>query len=189
MIRSWAGLSGRLVHNGVPVHVPPGQTSSGMAMISAGDLEAARMVAERNVRELAELAREGCPIVCTEPSSALCLKYEYPMILNHPDVDVVASKVVDAGAVPRGDPSSRPAQDRFPAARSGCGLSHALPSQGTRMRHAAGQSPLFDSTNRLHRIEKGCSGMAGAYGLTERNFATSIRIGWGLITRTCAIRT
>lgn len=25
--------------------------------------------------------------------------------------------------------------------------------------------------------------MAGAYGLTERNFRTSIRIGWGLITR------
>jgi len=36
---------------------------------------------------------------------------------------------------------------------------------------------------RLHRIEKGCSGMAGAYGLTERNFRTSIRIGWGLITQ------
>ena len=67
-------------------------------MISAGDLEAARFVAERNVRELAELAREGCPIVCTEPSSALCLKHEYPMILNNPDVDMVASQVVDAGA-------------------------------------------------------------------------------------------
>ena len=55
-------------HNGIGVHVPPGQTSSGMAMISAGDLEAARIVAEQNVRELAELAREGYPIVCTEPT-------------------------------------------------------------------------------------------------------------------------
>ncbi len=44
------------------------------------------------------MAREGYPILCTEPTSALCLKHEYPMILNHPDVEVLASKVVDAGA-------------------------------------------------------------------------------------------
>ena len=48
-----------LEHNGISVYVPPAQTSSGMAMICAGDLEAARVVADQNVRELAELAREG----------------------------------------------------------------------------------------------------------------------------------
>ena len=35
----------------------------------------------------------------------------------------------------------------------------------------------------VHRIEKGCSGMAGAWGLTCYNFRESIRIGWGLISR------
>jgi Fe-S oxidoreductase len=35
---------------------------------------------------------------------------------------------------------------------------------------------------KLHRIEKGCSGMAGAFGLTRENFRTSIRIGWDLIS-------
>jgi Fe-S oxidoreductase len=35
----------------------------------------------------------------------------------------------------------------------------------------------------VHRIEEGCSGMAGAYGLTKENFRTSIRLGWGLISR------
>jgi len=36
---------------------------------------------------------------------------------------------------------------------------------------------------RLHTIDKGCSGMAGAYGLTTENFRNSLRIGWGLISR------
>jgi FAD/FMN-containing dehydrogenase/Fe-S oxidoreductase len=172
-----------LAHNGVAVHVPPGQTSSGMAMISAGDLEAARVVAERNVRELAELAREGSPIVCTEPSSALCLKHEYPMLLNHPDVDVVASQVVDAGAylaslhrAGRLKTDFRPL-DLDVAYHTPCHLK-ALQC-GTPLADLLSLIPQL----RLHRIEQGCSGMAGAYGLTERNFATSIRIGWGLITR------
>jgi FAD/FMN-containing dehydrogenase/Fe-S oxidoreductase len=172
-----------LAHNGVSVHVPPGQTSSGMAMISAGDLEAARFVAERNVRELAELAREGCPIVCTEPSSALCLKYEYPMILNNPDVDVVASQVVDAGVYLLG--LHRAGQLKTDFQPLDLDVAYHTPCH---LKALQCGTPLADLLSlipqlRLHRIEKGCSGMAGAFGLTERNFATSIRIGWGLITR------
>ena len=44
-----------------------------LARPDAGDLDAARELAEQNIRELAELARDGCPIVCTEPAAALCL--------------------------------------------------------------------------------------------------------------------
>jgi len=36
---------------------------------------------------------------------------------------------------------------------------------------------------RVHTIDEGSSGMAGAYGLTKENFRNSIRIGWGLISR------
>jgi len=35
----------------------------------------------------------------------------------------------------------------------------------------------------VHTIEEGCSGMAGAYGVTSENFQTSIQIGWGLISK------
>ena len=133
-------------------------------------------------RELAELAREGYPIVCTEPTSALCLKHEYPMILNHPDVEVVASQVVDAGAYLEGCTGGKLKTDFRPldldvAYHTPCHLK-ALEC-GTPLADLLSLIPQL----RLHRIEKGCSGMAGAYGLTERNFRTSIRIGWGLITR------
>ncbi|HXY33933.1 MAG TPA: anaerobic glycerol-3-phosphate dehydrogenase subunit C [Planctomycetaceae bacterium] len=171
-----------LEHNGIAVYVPPAQTSSGMAMISAGDLEAARIVADQNVRELAELAREGYPILCTEPTAALCLKQEYSMILDHPDVAVLASQVVDAGAYLRDLHNSGKLKTDFRpldldvAYHTPCHLK-ALEC-GTPLADLLSLIPQL----RLHRIEKGCSGMAGAYGLTERNFRTSIRIGWELIT-------
>jgi Fe-S oxidoreductase len=34
----------------------------------------------------------------------------------------------------------------------------------------------------VHRIEKGCSGMAGTFGLRQDNYRSSLRAGWGLIS-------
>jgi Fe-S oxidoreductase len=34
----------------------------------------------------------------------------------------------------------------------------------------------------VHSVEKGCSGMAGSYGLKKENFRNSIRAGWDLIS-------
>ena len=87
-----------LMHNGRKLHVPPGQVRSGMGLISTGDLEPARRLARQNLRVLAEFAREGCPIVCTEPAAVVCLKQEYPRLIDHPDVQLVADQVIEAGA-------------------------------------------------------------------------------------------
>ncbi len=34
----------------------------------------------------------------------------------------------------------------------------------------------------VQHIEKGCSGMAGLWGLKRENYRTSLRAGWGLIS-------
>jgi len=172
-----------LRHHGIPVYVPPGQVASGMALLSAGDLDAAREQAEHNIRELAELAREGIPIVCTEPAAALCLKHEYPMLIDHPDVQVVAAATVEAGEfLQRLHRAGKLRTDFQPldlvaGYHTPCHLK-AL-GAGTPLLELLSLIPQL----RLHRIEKGCSGMAGAYGLTRENYRNSIRIGWGLISR------
>ena len=172
-----------LQHNGVPVHVPPGQTSSGMAMISAGDLDAAREVAEQNVRILGELAREGHTIVCTEPAAALCLKQEYPQLLDHPDVGVLASQVVEAGAfLEQLHRAGRLRTDFQPLDLT---VGYHTPCHIKALGHGSALERLLSLIPELKvlKIEKGCSGMAGAFGLTKQNFRTSVRIGWGLISR------
>src|SRR5262249_4902827 len=71
-----------LRHNRIPVHAPPGQFSSGMAMVSAGGLEGAREVAGENLRGPAGLAREGWPIVCTETGGGARPTDGYPPVLG-----------------------------------------------------------------------------------------------------------
>lgn len=170
-----------LEHNNIKVHVPPEQTVSGMAMISAGDLDAARKIAEQNVRELSELAREGVPIICTEPAAALCLKYEYPRLLDHPDVQVVANQVIEATDYLAGLLAKDQLLTDFgplpltAAYHTPCHLK-ALKAGTPTLRLLAKIPGLV-----VQPIEKGCSGMAGAYGLSKANFATSLQIGSDLI--------
>ncbi|MBS0265214.1 MAG: anaerobic glycerol-3-phosphate dehydrogenase subunit C [Planctomycetes bacterium] len=172
-----------LKHNRIPVYIPPHQLASGMAMISAGDLETARELARENLRALADFAREGSSIVCTEPAAAVCLRQEYPKLLDHPDVEVVASRVVEAGdflmqlhAAGRLKTDFRPLEMTV-GYHTPCHLK-ALGS-GTPLAELLNLIPHLD----VRRIEEGCSGMAGAWGLTSRNFRESIRIGWNLISR------
>lgn len=172
-----------LEHHGIPVHVPPRQSRSGMAMVSVGDLETARGLAEHNVRLLAEFAREGCPIICTEPAAALALRHEYPMLLDHPDVPLVAAQVIEAGAFLEQLHQARTLKTNFrPLAidagyHTPCHL-RAL-GRGTPLRNLCNLIPEL----RVHTIEKGCSGMAGTFGLARENYRDSLRIGWGLISR------
>jgi len=168
-------------HHGIAVTVPRQQVASGMAMISAGDLDAARELAEINVNLLAEFAREGKAILCTEPTAAVCLKYEYPRLLQHPDVQLVADQTVEAGAYLRQlyrdgrfktDFSSLPME-----------LGYHTPCH---VKYLSEQSPLAELLElvpelKVTRIEKGCSGMAGAFGLTAKNFEKSMAIGAGLM--------
>jgi FAD/FMN-containing dehydrogenase/Fe-S oxidoreductase len=169
-----------LVHHGYRVYVPPRQQRSGMELVSLGDLDAARALAVHNVRELIEVAQEGCPIVCTEPTAAVCLRFEYPLLLGTPEAALIASRVVEAGAFLaelhrqgqlRTDfqPLSMTAAYHTP-----CHLKALGPSE-----------PLWELCRlipelRAPRIDRGCSGMAGAFGLSARDFEVSLQIGRGL---------
>ena len=172
----WAMVS-ILRHHGIPVYVPGGQTASGMAMISAGDLEGARELAEQNLRELAELAREGLTILCSEPTAAVCLKQEYPLLVSHPDVRVVADRVVEIGAfLQQLHAEGRLKTDFTPMEltvgyHTPCHLK-AL-QQGTPLADLLALIPGV----KVEHLNGGCSGMAGAYGLTVENFATSLKLG------------
>ncbi|MCY2992909.1 MAG: FAD-binding protein [Planctomycetota bacterium] len=85
-----------LKHNGAGVYVHPHQVPAGMAAISVGALDRARHLAERNVAVLADAVRQGYQIVTTEPAAALCLKHDYPLILDDDDARVVAENTSEA---------------------------------------------------------------------------------------------
>jgi len=154
-----------------------------MSLISAGDLDAAREIAQENIRELAEFAREGIPIVCTEPTAALCLKREYPALLDHPDLEMIAEQTIEAGQfLANLHEEGRLKVDFRPLElRVGYHTPCHLKALGDRTPLAELLGLIPDL--KLRKIDEGCSGMAGIFGLSANNFRESLRIGWGLITR------
>lgn len=170
-----------LQHHGYRVYIPPAQTVSGMAMVAVGDLAAAREVAEVNVAELCESAREGFPIVCTEPSAALCLTQEYPLLLGNADAEVVASQTSDAGTfLWQLHQQGKLKTDFTPLDLT---VAYHTPCHVKALGDHVGLCNLLQLIPELNvlRIEKGCSGMAGTFGLASEHFEQSLQIGQPLI--------
>src|SRR5262249_23155512 len=84
-----------LHHNGVEVYVPPGQWGCGMGPLAYGDVETAREALQHNLHILADLAREGYPILCSEPTAARMLRQDALDLLDDPDARLVAEKTVE----------------------------------------------------------------------------------------------
>jgi Fe-S oxidoreductase len=167
---------------GVPVFVPTEQLPSGMSLVSVGDLAAARELAEENLRVLAPFAREGHRIVCTEPSAVVCLKREYPFVIDHPDVEIVARQTIEAGAfLAELDAAGKFDRQLQPLKLS---VGYHTPCH---VRSETPDEPFLKLLSLIpgldiHKIDSGCSGMAGTWGLSAENFRTSVRIGWPLVS-------
>jgi Fe-S oxidoreductase len=169
-------------HNNVAVYVHPDQQASGMSRISVGDVERARQQATRNVRILAEAVRQGYEVVCTEPSAALCLTHEYPQLLDDDDTRLVAAHTHEACTyLWRLHEAGKLALNFQPL---NLALGYHMPCHLRALEVGSpGESllKLVKGVN-VHRIERGCSGMAGTFGLKRDNYRASLRAGWGLIS-------
>src|SRR5262249_26424848 len=84
-----------LHHNGHEVYVPPGQRGCGMAPLACGDVETAREAVQGNLRILADLAREGFSVLCSEPTAALTFRQDAPDLVDDADARVVAAATVE----------------------------------------------------------------------------------------------
>ncbi len=78
-----------LAYNGVEVRLP-NQRPAPLPAIVYGDVKTARRDLAYNVRHLAEAARAGCKIICSEPSAALCLQQELRHYVSGDDARLVS---------------------------------------------------------------------------------------------------
>jgi FAD/FMN-containing dehydrogenase/Fe-S oxidoreductase len=172
-----------LKHNGVSVFVHPEQWPSGMASIACGALDHARQIARHNVALLAEGVRQGYQVVATEPAAALCLTHEYLYLVEDDDARLVAANTSEVCSYLWKMHLTGGLQLDFKPLHASLGY-HApchlrALNVGSPGENLLGLIPGL----RIHHLERGCSGMAGTFGLAERNFRSSLRAGWGLISR------
>jgi Fe-S oxidoreductase/FAD/FMN-containing dehydrogenase len=171
-----------LEHNNIAVYVHPDQKPSGMARIALGDVERARKLAARNVRYLAEAVRQGYEIVCTEPSAALCLTHEYPNLLDDEDSKLVAEHSHEACSYLWGLHEAGKLELNFQPLN--LSLGYHMPCHLKALEVGSPGENLLKLVKgvNVRRIERGCSGMAGTFGLKRENYRASLRAGWGLIS-------
>jgi FAD/FMN-containing dehydrogenase/Fe-S oxidoreductase len=170
-----------LEHNGIAVYVHPAQMSSGMPMIALGALGKARQNAAKNVALLAEAVRQGYHIVASEPSAAMCLTHEYPTLVDDDEARLVAENSSEACSyLWRLHQAGKLHLDFRPV---NVALGYHLPCH----LKALGVGSPGENLLRLipglviNRIEGGCSGMAGTYGLQKEHYRSSLRAGRELI--------
>jgi FAD/FMN-containing dehydrogenase/Fe-S oxidoreductase len=171
-----------LERNGIGVFVDPRQVASGMPLVSEGDLDGARRLARRNVRVLAEAVRLGYRIVCTEPSTVTCITHDYPLLLDDEELPRIAAATCDAMTFlwelhreGRLRLDLRPVPSRL--------LYHApchsrIAGEVTPAEHLLRLIPGLT----LEAVDRGCSGMAGTFGLSRDHYRTSLRVGLGLVS-------
>ena len=170
-----------LKHNNVGVLVPSEQGVSGMSLISDGAIARARKIASQNVEWLAEWVRQGYRIITTEPSAALALRHEYLNLVDDEDARLVAENTSEACSfLLELHRAGRLELDFSPL---NVNVGYHLPCH---QRALSRQIPALELLRlipglRVELLEKGCSGMAGTYGLKQKNYNRSLRMGLPLI--------
>jgi FAD/FMN-containing dehydrogenase/Fe-S oxidoreductase len=168
---------------GVNVYVPRGQRGSGMPALVAGDVDHARDLALLNLRALGNAVRDGYTIVCSEPTATLMIRHEYLKLTDDLDAALVAANTMDLGQYLGGlrARGQLPRPEHPIRARVGY-------HQPCHLRALEVGTPGLDLIREIPELEvefidRGCSGMAGTYGLIRENFRTSLRAGRGLLNR------
>jgi Fe-S oxidoreductase len=166
-----------LHHNGIEVYVPPGQVGCGMAPLAHGDVETARELVQTNLRALAELAREGFPILCSEPTAAVMFRTDAVDLLGDADARLVASQTVEFTAYLAD--LHRDGRLRTDFVPQDLAVGHHVPCHLKALGRAPEGPALLALIPglRVHTIDVSCSGMAGTFGLGAANYEMSLAAG------------
>jgi Fe-S oxidoreductase len=172
-----------LRQGGVNVFVPKGQQGCGMPALVAGDLDHARDLMLANLRILGNAVRDGYTIVCSEPTAALMLRRAALRLTDDLDAGLVAEHTMDVGQYLVGLQARGSLRRPEHPIRAKVGY-----HQPCHLRALGVGTPGLDLIRTIRELEvefidRGCSGIAGTFGLAKRNFRTSMRAGRGLRRR------
>lgn len=171
-----------LEHNEISVCSADTQLPSAMPMIARGKIASARAIAEQNVALLVEAVRRGYKIIATEPSAALALTHEYPILLpGDSDAELVAANTYEAcHYLWNLHQLGRLRLDFQPLNIS---LGYHVPCHTKALEIGAPAEHLLKLIPelRVERLEKGCSGIAGMYGFQREYYRSSLRAGLPLV--------
>jgi len=171
-----------LEHNGFSVHVPPRQRPSGRMSFVVGHANRAEQLARHNIAQMSELIRMGYKIVTIEPYSASCLTKDYQHMVDSREAEVMADNVVDfcsllqwchQADILRQDFQPLPYRVGYHAPCCGLAISASMATDTMPAEKLLRLIPDLD----VQRVERGCCGMGGLWGVQQKNYRHSLQIG------------
>jgi Fe-S oxidoreductase len=120
--------------------------------------------------------------VASEPSAVLCLTREYPLLLDDDDTRLVAANTFEACHYLWQMHLTGKLQLDFKPVNATLGYHQPCHLKALEI-GSPGESLLrLIPGLSVQKTERGCSGMAGTFGLAQINYRNSLRAGWGLIS-------
>ncbi len=179
--------------NGIDVMLPK-QLPAPLPAITYGDVKRAKEDLAYSVKHLARAVREGCKIVCSEPSAALCLKDELKRYVAGPDAELVAENTVElmsylldlheAGKLKPIETEKKERLLRRYAPRNDNvgGFVYHLPCHLSAIAQEGASIKLLHELCNVDVVDlkAGCCGLAGTYGMQKKNYELSSKIAENL---------
>ena len=171
-----------LEHQGFHVLVPPRQQSSGLTAIASGHGDRAEWIAAKNVTVFADLVRQGYKVVTLEPAAAVCLQREYRWVCSDPDAVLLADNTMDLCSFLYQSHLEGRLRLNFQPIPATIGYhapcrSLVIDGNGLALPTSAEQLLRLIPGLEIRRLERGCCGLAGTFGLKQTNYPLSLRLG------------
>jgi FAD/FMN-containing dehydrogenase/Fe-S oxidoreductase len=172
-----------LRYNDIEV-ILPYQLPAPLPAICYGDVKTARKDLSYSVKHLAVAVRNGCKIVCSEPSAALCLKEEMRHYVAGPDAKLVSENTYELmdyllDLHKRG--KLKNPQLKL-GAKYGNEYVYHLPCHLCAVGNETASIKLLTELCgvKVTDLRGGCCGLAGTFGMQKKNYELSTMISKGL---------
>jgi len=172
---AWAVMD-VLRYNDIDVIIPP-QRWAAMPSIDYGDIKGALPTVKYNVKHLAEAVRNGYTIICSEPTATLCLKEEYPDVLEHEDVKLVSQHSMDIMEYLTQLDKQGKLKKNFKPVNVSFGYHAPCHLKALKMGYPGMELVQQIPGVKVEAINQGCCGIAGTFGFKARNFEISMKSG------------
>ena len=179
-----------LRYNDIEV-ILPYQLPAPLPAICYGDVKTARKDLAYSVRHLATAVRNGCKIICSEPSAALCLREELRHYVAGPDAKLVSENTYELmdylldlhkqGKLKKLSSDERRKVSDERRATSDEYVYH-LPCHLCAVGNETASIKLLTELCgvKITDLRGGCCGLAGTFGMQKKNYELSTMISKGL---------
>ncbi|MBN2592229.1 MAG: anaerobic glycerol-3-phosphate dehydrogenase subunit C, partial [Sedimentisphaerales bacterium] len=160
----------------------PNQRPAPLPAMAYGDTKKARRDLSYNVRHLAEAVRQGCKIVCSEPSAALCLKQEMRHFIKGEDAKLVSENTYELMNYLLDLHSQR--KLKSPVRQITDEYVYHTPCHLQAVNDGTASIKLLQDLCRVKvtDLKAGCCGLSGTFGMQKKNYELSSQIAESLKT-------